>query len=64
MPVTEAELFAVCISQKVLELYHGMPFQKPLESAFAKITRSLDDERLARTAGALAARYADVMRDA
>ena len=44
VPVTEAELFAVCISQKVLELYHGMPFQKPLELAFAKITRSLDDE--------------------
>jgi proteasome accessory factor B len=42
VPVTE--LFAVCISQKVLELYHGMPFQKPLELAFAKITRSLDDE--------------------
>jgi predicted DNA-binding transcriptional regulator YafY len=44
VPVTEAELFAVCISQKVLELYRGMPFQKPLELAFAKITRSLDDE--------------------
>ncbi|HEY9074540.1 MAG TPA: WYL domain-containing protein [Desulfobaccales bacterium] len=44
VPVTEAELFAVCISQKVLELYHGMPFQKPLELAFAKITRSLDDQ--------------------
>jgi predicted DNA-binding transcriptional regulator YafY len=44
VPVTEAELFAVCISQKVLELYHGMPFQKPLELAFAKITRSLDDD--------------------
>jgi predicted DNA-binding transcriptional regulator YafY len=44
VPVTEAELFAVCISQKVLELYHGMPFQKPLELAFAKMTRSLDDE--------------------
>jgi len=26
------------------ELYHGMPFQKPLELAFAKITGSLDDE--------------------
>jgi proteasome accessory factor B len=44
VPVTEAELFAVCISSKVLELYHGMPFQKPLELAFAKMTRSLDDE--------------------
>ena len=42
--VTEAELFAVCISRKVLDLYHGMPFQKPLELAFAKITRSLDDQ--------------------
>jgi predicted DNA-binding transcriptional regulator YafY len=41
---TQTVLFAVCISQKVLELYHGMPFQKPLELAFAKITRSLDDE--------------------
>ena len=44
VPVTEAELFAVCISQKVLELYQGMPFQKPLELAFAKMTRTLDDE--------------------
>jgi proteasome accessory factor B len=44
VPVTEAELFAVCVSQKVLDLYHGMPFQKPLELAFAKMTRSLDDE--------------------
>jgi predicted DNA-binding transcriptional regulator YafY len=44
VPVTEAELFAVCISSKVLELYHGMPFQRPLELAFAKMTRSLDDE--------------------
>jgi proteasome accessory factor B len=44
VPVTEAELFAVCISSKVLELYHGMPFQKPLELAFAKMTRSLDDD--------------------
>src|SRR5262245_1173148 len=44
VPVTEAELFAVCISQKVLEMYQGVPFQKPLELAFAKMTRSLDDE--------------------
>ncbi|HWQ93468.1 MAG TPA: WYL domain-containing protein, partial [Clostridia bacterium] len=44
VPVTEAELFAVCISQKVLDLYQGMPFQKPLELAFAKLTGSLDDE--------------------
>jgi len=43
---TAAELFVVCISQEVLELYPGMPFQKPLELAFAKITRSVgDDER-------------------
>jgi proteasome accessory factor B len=44
VPVTEAELFAVCISQKVLEMYQGVPFQKPLELAFAKMTQSLDDE--------------------
>ena len=36
VPVTEAELFAVCISQKALELYHGMPFQTPLELAFVR----------------------------
>lgn len=42
--VTEAELFAVCISSKVLELYHGLAFAKPLELAFAKLTRSLEDE--------------------
>jgi proteasome accessory factor B len=44
VPVTEFELFAVCISQKVLDMYQGMPFQKPLELAFAKMTRTLDDE--------------------
>jgi len=44
VPVTEAELFTVCISQKILDLYHGMPFQKPLELALAKMTRSLDDQ--------------------
>ncbi len=44
MPVSEAELFAVCISGKVLERYEGMPFQKPLELAFKKLTRCLDDE--------------------
>lgn len=44
VPVTEAELFAVCVSQKVVELYRGMPFQKPLELAFAKLTQRLDDE--------------------
>ena len=35
---------AHAVSQKVLELYHRMPFQKPLELAFVKITGSLDDE--------------------
>ena len=44
MPVTEAELFAVCISNKLLALYEGVPFQKLLALAFAKMERCLDDE--------------------
>ena len=44
VPVSEAELFAVCVTQKVLETYQGMPFQRVLELAFAKMTRSLDED--------------------
>jgi len=44
MPVTEYELFTIAISQQVLGMYQGMGFQKPLELAFDKITRALDDE--------------------
>jgi predicted DNA-binding transcriptional regulator YafY len=44
VPVSEAELFAVCISSKVLALYQGLPFQKPLELAFAKLAASLEDQ--------------------
>jgi predicted DNA-binding transcriptional regulator YafY len=44
VPVTEFELFTLCVTQKVLEMYQGMPLQKPLELAFAKMTGILDDE--------------------
>jgi predicted DNA-binding transcriptional regulator YafY len=50
VPVTEAELFAMCFSSKVLRLHHGMEFQKPLESALSKLTCCLDDEERYRLA--------------
>jgi proteasome accessory factor B len=44
--VTEADLFSVCITNKVLQCFHGLPIQKPLEKAFAKLTQNLDAEEV------------------
>ncbi len=39
--VSEGEVVAMLVAQKAMEQYHGTPFQKPLETAFKKLTSSL-----------------------
>ncbi len=40
--VTEAEVFALLVAQKAIAQYRGTPFQKPLQSAYQKLTSQLD----------------------
>jgi predicted DNA-binding transcriptional regulator YafY len=40
--VTEAELFALLVAHKAIAQYHGTPFQRPLETAFRKLSGQLD----------------------
>jgi len=42
--ITEGELLALFLADKVLEQYEGTPFEKDLRSAFDKLTRNLPDE--------------------
>jgi proteasome accessory factor B len=42
VPVTEKELFALCVAQKAIEQYQGTALQKPLELAFQKLMGYLD----------------------
>jgi proteasome accessory factor B len=44
VPVTEKELFALCVAQKAIEQYQGTALQRPLEAAFQKCLGQLDDE--------------------
>jgi proteasome accessory factor B len=44
VPVTEKELFSLCVAHKAIEQYHGTPFQPPLKVAFQKLTGQLDGE--------------------
>ncbi len=44
VPVTEQELFYVCVAHKAIEHYRGTPLEKPLEQAFKKFAARLDDE--------------------
>lgn len=44
VPVTEKELFALCVANKVIEQYQGTAFQQPLELAFQKCMGQLDDQ--------------------
>jgi predicted DNA-binding transcriptional regulator YafY len=44
VPVTERELFYVCVAHKAIEHYRGTPLEKPLELAFKKFAGRLDDE--------------------
>lgn len=43
LQVSEGEIFAMLIAEKALREYRGTDFEKPLESAFRKITESLPD---------------------
>lgn len=44
LPITEAEIFALMVAQKAIAQYHGTPFQKPLETAFRKLTGQLSHD--------------------
>ncbi len=41
--VSEGEIVALFVAQKALGQYKGTPFEKPLQTAFGKITRGLTD---------------------
>jgi proteasome accessory factor B len=41
--VSEGEIAALFVAQKALTQYHGTPFERPLRSAFRKITDGLKD---------------------
>ncbi len=43
MQITEGELFALLVAEKALQQYRGTNFEKPLVSAFKKMTASLPD---------------------
>ena len=42
LAVTEAEMFAMLVAHKAIAQYHGTPFQRPLETAFRKLSGQLD----------------------
>ena len=42
--LTEAELFSFLVAHKAIAQYQGTPFHQPLQMAFAKLTRSLDQQ--------------------
>jgi len=42
--VTEGEMVGLLVAQKALEQFRGTPFERTLETAFAKITSGLTDE--------------------
>lgn len=43
LQITEGELFAMLVAEKALQQYRGTPFERPLVSAFRKISASLPD---------------------
>lgn len=44
VPVTEQELFALCVAQKAVEQYRGTALQQPLQVALDKCMECLDDQ--------------------
>jgi predicted DNA-binding transcriptional regulator YafY len=44
VPVTEKELFGLCVVHKTIEQYQGTALQQPLELLFQKVTGQLDDK--------------------
>src|SRR5207253_9589962 len=43
LQITEGELFALLVAEKALQQYRGTTFEKPLVSAFRKMSASLPD---------------------
>src|SRR5208337_4393574 len=43
LQITEGELFALLVAEKALQQYRGTSFEKPLLSAFKKMSASLPD---------------------
>src|SRR5260370_35143278 len=43
LQITEGELFALVVAEKALQQYRGTNFEKPLMSAFKKMSASLPD---------------------
>jgi proteasome accessory factor B len=44
LKISEGELFALVVAEKALQQYRGTSFEKPLMSAFKKVSESLPDE--------------------
>ena len=44
VPVTEKDMFALCVAHKAIEQYRGTALQRPLERAFQKFMGRLDHE--------------------
>ncbi len=44
MPITESEIFALLVAHKAIEQYQGTPFERPLMTAFRKISGQLDQQ--------------------
>ncbi len=44
IPATEGEVLALFVAQKALEQYRGTPFERPLATAFAKLSQVMGDE--------------------
>jgi predicted DNA-binding transcriptional regulator YafY len=44
VPVTEAEVFAMLIAQKAVAQYRGTPFERPLQTAFQRLTSQLGQQ--------------------
>lgn len=44
LPISEREVFALLVAHKAIAQYHGTPFHRLLETAFRKLTGSLDTE--------------------
>jgi predicted DNA-binding transcriptional regulator YafY len=44
LSVTESEVFALLVAHKAIGQYQGTPYEKPLETAFRKLTGQLDGQ--------------------
>ena len=44
LPITEREIFALLVANKAIAQYQGTPYEKPLETAFRKLTNQLDSQ--------------------